>query len=135
MAITPLSELAVDIGGRSIRLERLSATRQIAVATARERAGSEPVAALALGAAVLALSWPESAAWPTRSRPRPWKLTAPLLDYGASVLDDLSEHLGLDEAARLAQEGLWWGLGARVTEEEVAAAEGFSEAPAADTGA
>ncbi len=72
-----------------------------------------------------------SATWATRQRPRPWKITEPLLDYGARVFDDLAAGLGLDEAARLAQDGFWWGLGARLTEEEVAAAEGFSEAPAA----
>ena len=71
------------------------------------------------------------AAWPTRQRPRPWRVTEPLLDYGSAVLDDLAAGHGLDEAARVAQDGFWWGLGVRVTEEEGTAAEGFSEAPAA----
>lgn len=131
MPLSPLSELAVEVGGRSVPLLKLGATAQVAVASAQQRVGTEPAAVFALGSAVLALSWPESATWATRQRPRPWKITEPLLDYGARVFDELAAGLGLDEAARLAQDGFWWGLGARLTEEEVAAAEGFSEAPAA----
>ena len=131
MPHNPLTECVVEIGGRSVSLSKLGATAQIAIASAQSRVGAEPAAVLALGAAVLALSWPPSSAWPTRQRPRPWRVTEPLLDYGAAVLDDLAAGHGLDEAARVAQDGFWWGLGVRVTEEEVAAAEGFSEAPAA----
>jgi hypothetical protein len=133
MALSPLSEMVVEVAGRRVTLRKLGATAQVAVASAQQRVGGEPVAVLALGAAVLALSWPDDAAWPTRSRPRPWRLTDPLLDYGSRIFDDLGDVLGLDEAARISQDGFWWGLGARLTEEEVSAAEGFSEAPVAGT--
>jgi hypothetical protein len=133
MALSPVSEVTVEVNGHRITLRKLGATAQVAVASAQQRVGGEPVAVLALGAAVLALSWPEGAAWPTRSRPRPWRLTDPLLDYGGRIFDDLGDALGLDEAARISQEGFWWGLGARVTEDEVVAAEGFLEAPVAGT--
>lgn len=134
MPTQPITECTVEIGGRSVQLSKLGATAQIAIASAQSRVGSEPAAVLALGAAVLALSWPAGSAWPTRQRPRPWRVTEPLLEYGAAILDDLAAGHGLDEAARIAQDGFWWGLGVRVTEEEVAAAEGFCEAPAAGSG-
>ena len=100
MPLSPLSELAVEVGGRSIPLLKLGATAQVAVASAQQRVGTEPAAVFALGSAVLALSWPESATWATRQRPRPWKITEPLLDYGAKVFDELAAGLGLDEAQR-----------------------------------
>ena len=88
--------------------------------------------ALALGrmAAALYLCWPSNIKWPCRPRPRPWRPRERIEEYGLNILDALVEAgappAELFELTLLAYR---YAQATTMTEEEVAAAEGFTAAP------
>lgn len=104
-----------------------------AVALARDQAQIEAMTRPelhALQAAALAVCWPSDCAWPIPLRPRPWRCTQRIEDYGQQVFDALAAG-GLPPLAilRAIQPALGWALSHLVGEDEVRAAQDFSGPP------
>mgnify|MGYP000102426641 FL=1 len=83
--------------------------------------------------AALAICWPKGKAWPTKKRPRPWKMRQPIEEYGAEVFDNLLDGGILPGKVITASwPALWWTLSSLPTAEDRKGARDFSEAPSGD---
>lgn len=121
----------------SATLERPSTLATIALSREREalRANGNTLL-IALGAAALYLSWPINRAWPTRPRPRPWRVGQDIESWGHGLFDQLADAGvslgagddgdGLIHACGVAYD---WAARSLLREGEVEAAANFSEAP------
>lgn len=86
---------------------------------------------MALGAAALRECWPKERRWPYSPAPRPYRPGTRIEDYGAEIFDRLAgvEGVTLPALIEACGEAFRWAATARLTEEEVRAAEDFSGAP------
>jgi len=120
----------VTIGKITATLIRPSPLAALACARSTVQAESMQFAeALALGAGALACCWPPDVAWPVRQRPRPWKASQSMVDYGHGVFDALAEVVDLGELLRAGGTAAQWAGSSLLREREVVEAAGFSEAP------
>ena len=80
--------------------------------------------------AALAVCWPSEKAWPSRKRPRPWKVRQPIDEYGAEVFDNLiGGGISPGDVITESWSALWWTLASVTSHNDVKAARDFSEAP------
>lgn len=85
---------------------------------------------LAKQCAALGLCWPTVGGWPAKTRPEPWRIGRPIVDYGIAVFDVLVDAgLAPSEVWRAASEAYNWATGLLPAESEVQAAADFSGAP------
>ncbi len=98
--------------------------------TEEEFAAMPTPAKIALGAAALAECWPQNVTWPGRPRIRKWKPLRAIEDHGADAYNSLvGNGVAFSEVMGAGPVALGWALSTAITEDEVAAAEGNSEAP------
>ncbi|MAH47339.1 hypothetical protein CMI37_16055 [Candidatus Pacearchaeota archaeon] len=84
----------------------------------------------ALQAMSLAVCWPENKTWPGKFRPRKWRASMKVDEYGAAIFDDLiSAGHGVGAILEAGIEAYKFCMMSLPRKQEVAEAEGFSEAP------
>lgn len=120
----------------TIRIGSAAATLEVPgdlVCLALSVAGDDIAEQVALNAAALAVCWPANVAWPTRNRPRAWRVGQDLRAFGAAVYDDLRRDtratVPLAELQGALREARGWVMRNLLTEDEVKAAEDFCAAP------
>lgn len=119
----------VSLAGLQVQLERPGALAALSLSR-DEAALSGAGVVMALGAAALAICWPQSVAWPARPRPRPWRVGQSLEALGHSVFDQLiAAGCDLNETISAASAAYAWSLQTLVKEREVLDAQNFSEPP------
>ena len=121
----------VTFDGRAETL--IAPSHMFALAMARSEADVDAggmAATYAYGAAALRMCWPESRAWPTRNRPREWRVGTRVVDYGAAIYETLrTETQGQTSLADLCEALIRahnWAQSCLLSAEEVAAAVDFS---------
>lgn len=126
----------VTLGKHTATLVAPSPMAALAINRTREELEAADVSLYwSLCAAALYLCWPEDVTWPTRPRPRPWKIGARIEDYGAGVFNALCTRDGLpmDVLFTEGPKAFAWAVGHCLTAAEVEAASDFSE-PRAEAG-
>jgi hypothetical protein len=103
-----------------------------ALALSRDQAVlADDAVVVALGAAALFICWPADTAWPSRPRPRAWRVGQKMEALGHQVFDALvASGVSIPAAIEAGAAAYGWALQGLLSEEEVQAAENFSEAPA-----
>jgi len=84
--------------GRAVMLRPCSPLLSLVIS----QHGDGDGARVACGALALASSWPDDAAWPTRSRPRPWRAGEDVLKRGQEIYDSLRPVWSLIDRERAA---------------------------------
>ncbi len=85
---------------------------------------------VAVRCAALALCWPDGVKWPGKRRPRPWKMSQPIEEWGADVFEDLlSAGLGFGDVVNQSMTAYWWLATTTLNTADLGAARDFSEAP------
>ena len=100
-----------------------------------ERKASDSTIHAAYGAAALFMCWPETHAWPTKPRPRPWAVSIPAKDYGHAIFDSLARAriMPFNDLIVICMDALNFATSTVLSEAEVQEAGKSSGAQAAPT--
>ena len=129
----------VKIGQFTVTLVPPSPLAALAMSRGQEELEKNPGLLYALGALALFECYPPKKTWPTRPRPRNWRPGQRPEDLGKDIFDALvHEALGRGEdiagLLRHIVDAYGFAVSTLLTQQEVTAAEDFSQAPKAGEG-
>ncbi len=121
----------IDLNGCEAVLVRPGALAGIAISKSHGQIQNMPLEQLfATQAAALAICWPPNRKWPGRLRPRPWRTSQRIEDYGAEIFEDLAAGgCGTIAIMEAGVPAYHWVVQNTISAQGVKTSEDFSEAP------
>lgn len=121
----------ITLGAHPVTLDKPSTFTALALARTRDAIMAMPDPEfLAIQATAIAVCWPKDKTWPGSVRPRDWKPSLHVGEYGAGVFDDLvGAGLPMTAIFEAGKQAHRWAMSTLPAAKEVEQAEGFTEAP------